>query len=196
MPMLICVLVCAVVGGCVRSIQPVLKDQQLIVDQSVVGTWIPENEKSVIEIQKPGDDKSYKVLYTDQDGKKGTFLVRLGKMDDLLIAEVRPDDPAPGASDVYKAHLVPVYSFMIVTQTVPEIHLRLMKPDWLEKYVQDHPGELQLATLGENGKSGSVVTSSTDDIQSFILRHHNDQNALGNEARLVRAPAAGTQPAK
>ncbi len=195
MRILLCVVLSIVAGGCVRSIQPLLKDDQLVLDDSVVGTWKPDDEKSLVEIQKPGDDKSYKVLYTDKDGKKGTFMVRLGKIQDLLIAEIRPDDPAPAASDVYKAHLLPVYSFLVIHQTTPDIRFVLMDPEWLEKYLKDHPGELQLAAAGEGGRDGWVIISPNSDIQAFLLRHRNDPKAFGEEARLVRqgpttAPAA------
>src|SRR5450756_341602 len=143
---LMCVLFCVVAGGCVRSIQPVLKDEQLVVDESIVGTWAPNNDKGLVEVQKPGEDKNYKVLYTDGDGKKGIFLIRLGKIQNLLIAEVRADDPAPGASDVYKAHLLPLCSFLVIHQTTPEIRFSVMEAEWLEKYLKDHPDELRIAS--------------------------------------------------
>ena len=196
MRILLCVLLSILAGGCVRSIQPVLKDDQLVLDDAVVGTWKPDDEKSLVEIQKPGDDKSYKVLYTDKDGKKGTFMVRLGRIQNLLVAEVRPDDPAPAASDVYKAHLLPVYSFLVIHQTTPDIRFVLMDPEWLEKYLKDHPDELHLSPAGEGGRDGWVITSPTSDIQAFLLRHRNDAKAFGEEARLVRQGPATAPAAK
>ena len=186
MRILMCVLFCVVAGGCVRSIQPVLTSEQLVVDKSIVGSWTPSDDKGLVEVQKPGQDKNYKVLYTDQDGKKGTFLIRLGKIQDMLIAEVRPDDPAPAAIDVYKAHLLPLYSFLVIHQTTPEIRFSVMKAEWLEKYLKDHPDELRISPAGEGSKPGWVITSSTSDIQAFLLRHRNDSEAFGEEGHLVR----------
>src|SRR5438045_1127533 len=97
-------------GGCVRTIQPILKDEQVVIDKSLVGKWVSDDGTESVEISPPSEDKAHKVLYTDKDGKKGAFVVRLGKIGEMLIAEVRAEDPAPNAADLYKAHLIPLYS--------------------------------------------------------------------------------------
>lgn len=182
---------CVVACGCVRSVQPILKAEQVRADPTLAGDWKPADGKGLVQIQAPAEDKSYKVIYTDEDGKKGTFIVRLGKIQDLMVAELSPDDPALASSDVYKAHLMPLYSFFLVDRTSPDIQLRLMKPEWLEKYVKEHPDELQL--LPEPGKEHQgIVTSSTDQIQAFLLRHQKDADAFGEPARLLRVAAPPT----
>ena len=66
-------------NGCVRSVQPILTDAQVITDNSVIGDWVSVDGKTRLTIQ-PGDNKQYKVLYFDEHDKAGNFIVRLGKV--------------------------------------------------------------------------------------------------------------------
>ncbi|MGA2500100.1 MAG: hypothetical protein ABSH20_20370, partial [Tepidisphaeraceae bacterium] len=40
-------------GGCVRSIQPILTDEQVIVDKSLAGKWVQKDGESSVEIGVP-----------------------------------------------------------------------------------------------------------------------------------------------
>jgi len=181
---------CFYACGCVRSIHPVLNDQQVFTDDSLAGTWVTDDGRQRIDVQKPLADKTYAVLYTDGDQKTGSFQVRLGKVGKLTIAEVKPQDPLPQASDVYKAHLLPLYSLLIVSQTAPQLKVATLSQDWLKKYLQGHPNDLQVVDLD---KDSLVVTSSTDDMQKFILQHWQDQGALEEPSILVRPGDATTR---
>jgi hypothetical protein len=185
------VVVLGVVGGCVRSVSPVLHDDQVITDNNILGRWnSTENQDEYIEVS-PETESSYKAVYHEKNGNTGIFVVRLGKMGGLTIAEVGPDKPPvpDKTSGAYMAHLVPVYSFYVLVQTQPDLVGRTIKPDWLKEYVKAHPGELA-TTL----KDDLLITSSTDDLQAFIVKHYPDKDAFAAETRLVR-PGASTRPA-
>lgn len=177
--------------GCVRTMDPILTDEQVITDDSLIGRWVTKEGDESIEVQPSGKEKMLKVVYSDSKGKKGPFLVRLGKINELMVAEIRPDEPAPDASDVYKAHLLPLYSFFIVQQTTPRLVLSTMSTEWLKKYLEEHPGELQVRNPGNE----LIVTAPTADFQTFLLRHHKDPGAIGEEALFVRPGDATTRPA-
>ena len=187
------VLMCSLVGGCVRSFEPVLSDDQVITNNDLLGRWnSTNNEREYFEITS-GDNKTYKAVYHDEKGKTGKFIVRLGEIDDLIVAEVTPDEPGPEVSDTYRAHLVPVYSFFILTEMEPDLVGKAMKADWFKKYIDEHPNELQVAR-----PHGDVIISSpTKDIQKFIIKHMGDADAF-EEVTFVRPDTArpATQPAK
>src|SRR5207244_2228794 len=83
--------------------------------------WVTDDGKQSAEIQPAGEDKTYRLAYTDQDGKKAPLIGRLGKVGELTVAEFHADDPAPDSSDVYKVHLLPLYTFLIVHQPPPNL---------------------------------------------------------------------------
>jgi len=178
-------------AGCVRTLQPVLKDDQVApIDKSLLGKWVSAAGDESVDVQLSDKDGTYSALYTDKDGKKGTLLIRMGKVGDLTLAELTPDDPAPSASAIVKYHLVPVYSFLVVRQTGPQFVFATMGEDWLKKYLDQHPNELQTVSRDNS----VIVSSATADIQAFLVRHQKDEGAL-NEASFVRAGDPTTQPA-
>jgi hypothetical protein len=189
-PLLI-VLLAMLVAGCVRTIQPVLKDDQVTMDNSLIGKWVSKDGKESVDIQPPGpNNKTYRVLYCDKDGKKADLLGRLGKIGEITVIELHADNPVPDASNAYKAHLLPVYSFLVVHQTTPQLIVSFMDQDWLKKYLVDHPDELKVIPNIDD----QVVTSSTEELQAFLLRHYKDPGALGEQGVFVR-PANATAPA-
>jgi hypothetical protein len=171
--------------GCVRFTQPILKDEQVSVDvdKDILGKWVTDDgDKEAIEILPPrGDDKNYEVHYKDKEGKEGTFLVRFGKIQNTMVAEIHGGDFAPDSSETYKSHFLPLYSFLIIYQTKPNLIVSSMDSDWLGKYLDAHPNELKLID-----KDSMVVTSSTEDVQKFILKHQGDEKAMGEKGTLVR----------
>ena len=181
-------------NGCVRSVQPILTDAQVITDNSVIGDWVSVDGKTRLTIQ-PGDNKQYKVLYFDEHDKAGNFIVRLGKVGNLQIAEIAPDNTDSQTSEIYQVHLLPLYSFMLVQQTTPEIKVCLLDANWLKKYIAAHPGELATLRVGTNPDDNAILNIPTADLQQFLLRHYKDEGALTEPSRLVRPGSPATRPA-
>jgi hypothetical protein len=178
--------------GCVRSVQPILKDDQVTTDDSLTGRWVDSKGQDSVEVTRSPTDSTYDILYTDKDGKKGLLIGRIGKIGDTLIAEFHPADPAPNATGVYTAHLLPLYSFLIVRQTTPHLVFTTLSPDWMKKYVDDHPNEI--ATFKPD-KDSIVISAGTDELQKFILAHQSDAGALADDAIFVRTGDSTTKPA-
>jgi len=173
-------------GGCVTSVQPILTDKQVMRDEGIPGSWVSaENSGETIEVVAVPEG-GYTARYRDKDGKIGNFRIRIGMIGEMKIAEIAPAEVDIPANDVYKAHLRPVFSFLWITQSKPELRGRALNPDWLRDYLKEHPGELQ-AVCGEHDV---LITSPTADIQAFLLRHHKDKDAFGDEARFVRPKGA------
>jgi hypothetical protein len=121
-------------GGCVRSVQPILQDNQLVAGDSWVGHWITGDNELITLNPAKDKDKTYNAVYIDKDGKVGTFEVRFGKIGDLTLAEWHPTDPRPDASDGYKMHLLPLYAFALLHQDASgDVTIRLMDSKWLKR---------------------------------------------------------------
>jgi len=181
-------------SGCVRSIQPILKDSQVTTDDRLLGNWVTSDGKKSGVVTSADDHKGYKVVYTDQDGKEAPLTVQLGKIGDMTVAECTVD-PAPlhDLSDIYTLHLLPLYSFAVVEEMAPRLVLNSMDSDWLKKYIDAHPSELAIISPPGND-SLLVISATTDDFQKFLLRHAKDDGFFGSDTTFVRPGDPTTRP--
>ncbi|MBV8781355.1 MAG: hypothetical protein JO353_08155 [Phycisphaerae bacterium] len=176
-------------GGCMRTVQPVLNEDQVYTDDSLAGKWVNKEDASAIEIQSAVADKSYAIAYTDKDGKKSNLIGRLGKIGDVMIVDITPPAPAEGENDdIGHAMMLPLHSLFIIRSTQPELTLATFDLDWVRKFMGEHPTELQRLETGN--KEDMVISSSTADIQQFVTKHQRDPGALGKDAVFVRPPDA------
>jgi hypothetical protein len=179
-----------------RTANPILKDEQVIVDNSLAGTWVEkENDGQLtLVVQPAGQDKKYPAVFTDKDGKKSSLIGRLGKVGDVEVIEFTVDPAQLDAmGDYAKGLLMPLYSPAII-HPIDANHLtaEMMDPDWLKKYAAGHPDDLSI--LKVNGdENNEVVTASTEDFQKFLLKHLKDDGAM--KPTTWQRSAAATQPA-
>ena len=175
--------------GCVRSVNPILNDDQVMQNDAVLGRWVSPDGTESVDIKDAGQDKLYKLRYTGSDGKTADLVGRLGKVKDLTLAEFHVADPAPDASDIYKIHLLPLYSFVIVHEIGRQLIFSPVggSDDWAKKHLAGNQKEIQVI-------QGSIVTSPTDDIQAFLLKHVKDDGFLGGKQSWVRPGDPATRP--
>lgn len=187
-----------IAGGCVRTINPVLLDSQVIADNSLAGTWVSKDKadgkQSTLVVQPPGADKKFAAVFTDTDGKKSKLVGRIGHVGDLEVVEITAD-PADidAVGDYAKGLLLPLY-FPMVIHPIDAKHIsaEAIDPDWMTKDLADHPDELQ--TVKPGGKDDEeVISSSTEDFQKFLLKHFKDDGATEKSDWERSGPA--TQPA-
>jgi hypothetical protein len=187
----------AVFVGCVRSTQPILKDDQVITDDSILGKWVSSDGKDHLEIFPPKpDDKAYEVHFAEADDEADVYQVKLGKVDAILIAQVNAAPPK--GSELYQSHFLPLYSFVFVDQTKPNLVIAPLNTKWLAKYVTDHPGDLQLFAPVKKDDDPIIVTSSTQDWQNFVVKHYKDEGLIDDKTTFVRPgdPTTKTAGAK
>jgi hypothetical protein len=189
---LVLVILSVTAGGCVRNAHAILKDDQVIADDALVGKWVSKDGKVSAEL-KAGANNQYKLVYTNEDAKSGAFLVRFGKLGDNLVAEVRADPMAPDANGEYQSLLLPLYTMIAIPKSSAEqLQLTAVSVDWLKKYVQDHPDELDVISVGGQDL---IVNSPTEDYQRFVLRHWSDKDMLGEPSLFVHPGDPTTRPA-
>lgn len=185
---LILLLLCAVlIGGCVRSINPVLEDAQVGEYPELAGKWVAA-DGSGTNFELEPDGKTFRISPMDDDGKQGSFMLRVGKVGKLTVLECRPADLPENLSHEYKAQLMPTYTFAVLTQTQPKVMARTLKPDWLDRYVAEHPQELPMARVGRE----SIIVASTGQLQAFIEKHWSTEEAWTDVTVYVRPQAATT----
>jgi hypothetical protein len=180
--------------GCIPSLHALYTDQDVIYDPALLGTWYTGEGQSNFVFAR-ADDKSYKAVYTDKDGKTGEFTIHLLELKNTKFLDFYPIGDSITQSDFYKGHLVPAHSFMRVDAIGPKLILCDMDYDWMKKYLEANPTALAHELIDENS-SGSdkelVLTASTADLQAFVLAHVNDDGLFKPNTLTHDAPT--TQP--
>src|SRR2546423_94862 len=116
--------------GCVQSLHPYYKEEQVTYDPALAGTLKQAEGKDSFVATAQAEDKSYAVAYTDKDGKAGHFIVHLFKVNETMMADVSPGEPKLNENEVYQAHLLPLHSFLIWEQKGDSLKIRTMDYDW------------------------------------------------------------------
>jgi len=154
------------VAGCIPSMNPVYLSQDLVFDTSVIGMWRQPNSKETWEFAKR-DNKSFNLVYTNEEGQQGKFIAHLARIDGNLFLDLYPDEAQSNAVGFYKFHLVPIHTIYLVRRTSPNLELAAVNYPWLDDYLDDHPSEIQHATFGGR----KLITAPTEQVQAFVLSH-------------------------
>ena len=152
--------------GCVPSLNPLYTDENLVFEPALLGVWKQPQGSARWEFSKL-DDKSYRLLYTDDKGQQGRFVGRLARLEGDLFLDLYPEDPEMDASGFYKFHLVPIHTIYRVRGTQPKLELAAIDFKWLDEYLTSHPQEIECATF--NGRK--LITAPTPAVQKFVLAH-------------------------
>lgn len=155
-----------ILAGCVPSLNPVYRPEDLVFDSSVVGTWVQTGEKARWEFLQSGD-KSYRLLYTDNEGRQGKFIAHLANIEGQLFLDLFPEETEMSANSFYQFHLVPIHTIYLVRQTKPGLELAAIDYKWLEEELGRQPATIQSSTF--NGRK--LITAPTDEVRAFVAKN-------------------------
>ena len=174
--------------SCVPSVNPLFTEQDLIFEPALLGTWSnPDGTETWIFTLE--DDKEYRAVFRDSDGKKGEFAVNLLRIEGKMFLDLSPIRTGPGESDFYRSHFLPMHTFVHVSIASPNARLAILEPDWLKAHLAAEPTALRHEKV-----SGEVVlTASTKELQAFYLKHLSTPNAFSDPEDFVRTKRAGAK---
>jgi hypothetical protein len=164
--------------GCLPSLNPVYKDEQLVVVDAALGTWTQPDSKATWVITKR-DARSYALVYTDEQGQQGRFVARLAMIEGTLFLDLFPEEAQGSANGLYNVHQVPIHTIYVVKRTKPGLELASIDFNWLQKHLTDNPQAIAHATVG----GGKLITAPTEDLQAFVVAH---KGAFTNNFKLER----------
>ena len=88
-------LLAGILTGCVSSLHPLFTQKEAVFDEKLTGLWGNDsNNKETFEFTRASNDpnnKEYKMVYTDTDGKKGEFKATLGKLGSSMFLDLGTD---------------------------------------------------------------------------------------------------------
>jgi len=173
----------AITGGCVPvlSLQPLYTEKDVVVDKKLYGTWVDDSNDSntTWEFKSIDEPKNaYKLIFTDEDGRKGSFVAHLVKLQDKVFLDIfpselpwDPEDPNKMDWPYNSLFLIPAHTFMKVDSIEPQLKLRLMLESKMEELFKDNPSIIEHTSAGER----LVLTGSTEKLQAFVLKYAEDE---------------------
>jgi hypothetical protein len=192
-------LLAIVLGGCVpvMSLNPLYEKKNIIFEQKLLGVWMDDvNDPEVIwEFNRPDANKNeYRLIYTNEENNKGIFKVHLVKLKERLFLDVFPDSFPSGKDDIEDMNLpfnafffAPTHTFVKVNSIEPYLNIQVTDDDDLEKLLKEDPNAIEYVDVE---KGGLMLTSSTKEIQAFVLKYADDKRLFTDEVKLIRTDKA------
>jgi len=167
-----------IASACVQSLHPLYTGKDLIFEPALLGEWVEAkpDSKSTLTFSKTGD-KEYKLRSGDPGDKQSIFIAHLVELGDKLFLDVKPDP----ASERDCSGL-PWHMFFYISQIQPTLRMWDRNDKWLEKLLKKNPAALKHEIVDGD----LVLTASTKQLQSFVLRHVNDKSAFTDPTDYAR----------
>ncbi|MCK4291989.1 MAG: hypothetical protein KAY65_02235 [Planctomycetes bacterium] len=193
-------LLAVLMGGCVPvlSLHPLYTKENVVFKQELLGTWTDPNAPKVTWEFKRADESetAYKLIFSDEDGRKGSFETHLVKLEDRLFLDLYPDEFPCDLEDPNKVDwpynaffLVPVHTFIKVDSIEPALKMRLTLDNKMEQLLKENPKAVKHTVLEDK----PVLTASTKELQAFVLKYADDERLFGDPIVLKRIKAKDPQ---
>jgi len=199
---LFCYVFAVLLGGCVPvlSLQPLYTESDVVPEKRLLGVWVddpnkPDTTWEFSSIEEPNN--AYKLIFSDEEGKKGSFIARVVKLQSRLFLDVYPSDLPWEADDPNKMDwpynsffLIPAHTFLRMDSVEPQLKMRLMLESKVKELLTEKPDIVKHASVGDR----LVLTAPTKELQAFILKYADDERVFTDEVTLVRKQAKTQAP--
>ena len=184
----------ALMGGCVpvMSLRPLYTKENVVFDKKLLGTWVDDPNDPEITWQFKSTDEpknAYKLIFTGEDGMKGSFVAHLVKLQDRLFLDVYPSELPWDPEDPNKIEwpyntlfLIPAHTFVKIDSVGPKLKMRLMLETQLKKLLEENPDAIEHVAV----ENKLVLTASTKELQAFVLKYADSDKVFTDEIVLER----------
>lgn len=175
------VVVISAIAACVPSLQPLYSAKVLTFEPALIGTWISEDSKDTSIISQSGDSV-YDIVYS-QEGVPAKFEGHLARLNNKLFLDTYPED-LEIKNDFYKTHLIPAHMFSEIEINGDTLQFAVLDDQWLGDQLDS--GSVNIGQVRIEGDI--VLTASTDDLQNFVAKCSDNEDAFPNPAVYHRLP--------
>ncbi len=197
-------LLAVLLGGCVpvMSLHSLYTKENVVFEEKLLGTWMddPNSPETIWEfnrIEEP--ENAYRLVLSDKDGKKGSFVAHLVKLENSLFLDVFPDEFPCDTEDPNKTDwlynvffLVPVHTFIKIDSIGPQLKMRLTDDDKMAKLFKEDPNAVKHMSIEDR----LILTASTEELQAFVLKYADDSRVFPDEIVLNRRETEKTNTLK
>ncbi len=197
-------LLAALLGGCVpvMSLHSLYTKENVVFEEKLLGTWVddPNSPETIWEFTHIDEPKNaYKLIVSDDKGKKGSFVAHLVKLENSLFLDVFPDEFPCDTEDPNKIDwlynvffLVPVHTFIKIDSIEPQLKMRLTDDDKMAELLKEDPNAVKHMSIEDK----LILTASTEELQAFVLKYADDSRVFPDEIVLNRRETEKTNTLK
>ena len=183
-----------ILGGCVPiiSLHPLYTEKDVVLDKKLYGTWVDDanSPKTTWEFKNIDEPKNaYKLIYTDEDGQKGSFVAHMVKLQNSLFLDIfpselpwEPEDPNKMDWPYNTLFLIPAHTFVKIDSIESQLKLRLTLESDMKDLLKENPNAVKHTSVGDR----LVITGSTKELQEFVLKYVDDENLFTDQVTLSR----------
>ncbi|MHC4425124.1 MAG: hypothetical protein ACYSYV_03390 [Planctomycetota bacterium] len=192
----------AFLGGCVpvMSLHSLYTEKDVTFEEELLGTWVQDNDETTWEFARIDEPRNaYKLIFSDEDGQKGSFVARLVKLENRLFLDIypselpwEPEDPNKLDWPYNSLFLIPAHTFLKIDSTGPQLKMRLTLEDKMEELLKENPGAVKHISVEDR----LVLTASTKELQAFVLKYADDDRVFTGEIVLDRRENKSRTPNK
>ena len=182
-------LLAALLGGCVPviSLHSLYTEENVVFEEKLLGTWVdePNSPEAIWEFKRFDDpNNAYKLIFSDKDGRKGSFVAHLVKLQNRLFLDVypselpwEPEDPNEVKWPYNTFFLIPAHTFIKIDSIEPQLKMRLTNDDKMEKLLKEDPNAVKHMSI----ENRLILTASTKELQAFVLKYADDNRVFTDE---------------
>jgi hypothetical protein len=181
-------------GGClpVMSLHPLYTEKDVVYEERLLGTWVddsnsPETTWEFNRIEEPNN--AYNLVFSDEEGKKGSFVAHLVKLQNRLFLDVYPSKPPWETEDPNKLELpynsfflMPAHTFIKIDFNGPQLKMWLTNDEEMKKLLKEEPNAVKHTFIEDR----LILTAPTKELQNFVLKYAYDKRLFKDDIVLGR----------
>jgi len=185
-------LLAVLLGGCIPalSLHPLYTEKDVVFDKKLLGTWVQDDSNNTWEFKHPDESKkAYGLVFCDEEGKKGSFVAHLVKLENRLFLDVYPSELPWEPRDPNKMEwaynslfLIPAHTFLKIDTTEPQWKMRLTIEGEMEKLLKEDPKAVKHTSIEKR----LLLIASTKELQAFVLKYADDNRVFPAKVLLSR----------
>ncbi len=187
-------LLAALLGGCVpvMSLHPLYTEKDVVFEERLLGRWVddPNSPETTWEFNRIEEPKNaYNLVFSDEEGKKGSFVAHLVRLQNRLFLDVYPSEPPWEIEDPNKVELpfnsfflIPAHTFIKIDFNGPQLKMWLTNDEEMKKLLKEEPNAVKHTFVEDK----LILTAPTKELQNFVLKYADDKRIFKSEIALVR----------
>jgi hypothetical protein len=170
-----------ILAGCIPlSLNPFYTEKDLSFDPALVGRWGEQDKGAQVSFEQNGVSA---YLMVDLEGDSTLkFEVHLFKVGGKLLMDIYPKSASLGKNDLFEMHLIRGHSLLRVDQIAPSLITSGLEKKWLTELLSKDTEALPHVISDDQ----LVLTATTLELQSFILKHVADENAWEKPSEMIK----------
>ncbi len=160
------------ISGCIPSLHPLYTENDLIFDESLLGSWKKNDEQWTFSME---DKKSYHLEIINQEDTSNLFVHMLSLGGYYFLDFYPADNDHVDIPDYLMMNLLAVHTFARFSYDKDSIHVNFFDPDWLAGLFEQNRIRIKHEVVEDNN---IVLTAPTEELQKFVAKYADDKDAF------------------